>query len=312
MTQILIDCDTGIDDALAILYLAAQPHVEIVAAGTVHGNVPPHLGALNTLRVLDVAGLNNVPVAVGAARPFAQPVDTAIFVHGADGLGDTNLPQPTRRPSNEAAATQLVRLAHAHPGALTIVATGPLTNIAIALLLEPELPRLLAKLVVMGGALYVPGNMNFDAEANIWHDPESADLVLSAGFDLILVGLDVTNRAIATASEIDSLRSRGRKGLFVWTILQKYLDYHQEYYGDRFCHLHDPLAAAIAVDPGLAEFYSTPVRVELRGEMTRGATRGNPREKWEGTALEGPNVSVAVEAQFDEFKAKLFEALARE
>lgn len=312
MTKVVIDCDTGVDDALAILYLAAQPNVEILAAGTVHGNVPPEQGALNTLNVLEVAGLTNVPVSIGAARPLAQNATSADFVHGSDGLGNVNLPAPAMSPSTEPAAIQLIRLARDRPGELTLIATGPLTNVALACLLEPALPRLLGRVVVMGGAVYVPGNVNYDAEANIWNDPEAAALVLSAGFDLTLVGLDVTNRAVATEAEIDELRSGSRRAQFVWRIIQKYLDYHQEYYGERFCHLHDPLAAAIAIDPQLADLHPTPLHVELRGQMTRGAVRGNPRDRWEGPTLPGPPILVAVNARFEEFKARLFAALNRD
>lgn len=306
--RIVLDCDTGIDDALAILYLAAQPEVSILAAGSVHGNVPAGLAALNTLRVLELAGLPRVPVAVGAGRPLAQPLHTSEHVHGEDGLGNSGLPPPAGRPTGEAAAVQLARLARAEPGALTILATGPLTNLALALLLEPELPRLVRRVVVMGGAVYARGNVNNDAEANAWHDPEAAELVLGAGWPLTLVPLDVTSQVRLTEAEVRRLAASGSSwGRFAAAILRHYLDFYESYYGPRECHLHDPLAAAIAVDPSLAGYRRTPVRVELRGELTRGATRGRPLSGAPGP--EGPELDVATSVEAERFKANFLSAL---
>lgn len=308
-TRILLDCDTGIDDALAILYLAGLQGVSIVAAGSVHGNVPAPLGALNTLRVLELAGLGDVPVAVGAARPLAQPLDTTEYVHGGDGLGNVGWPMPRGRPTAEPAAVQWARLAREHPGELTLLAIGPLTNLALALLLEPELPRLLRRVVVMGGAVYAPGNVNTDAEANIWHDPEAAELALSAGWPLTLVGLDVTTRAALAGDDLLALQQApAPAGRFAWSILQFYLDFYESRVGARMCYLHDPLAAAIAVDPSLATYRHTPVHVELRGHLTRGATRGAP--PWEQPRTEEPHVAVAIEVDEARFLRGFLDALA--
>jgi purine nucleosidase len=270
--RIIIDTDPGIDDALAILYLAASHDVEIVAVGSVHGNVPAEQGAANALRVLELAGLAEVPVAVGARRPLAQPLRTAEFVHGQDGLGG-HAGEPARaRPVAESAAEQLVRLARANPGELTLLALAPLTNVALACLLEPELPRLLRSVVIMGGALNVPGNITAHAEANIWHDPEAADLVLSAGCtNLTLATLDVTEGASADAAwlaglaEIDDPRAR-----FASALLDFYAGVYTNLFGHEACTLHDPLVAALALDPDLATYTSAPLAVELTGTHTRG------------------------------------------
>jgi purine nucleosidase len=269
--RVIIDTDPGIDDALAILYLAAATQVEIVAVGSVHGNVPAPQGAANALCVLEHAGLDSVPVAVGARRPIAQGLRTAEFVHGHDGLAGHATPT-THQPVAESAAEQLVTLARRYPGELTLLALAPLTNIALACLIEPDLPDLLRSVVVMGGALGVPGNITPHAEANFWHDPEAADLVLAAGFDnLTLAGLDVTEQAspdptwLASLANIDDPRAR-----FASALLTHYADVYSTLFGHRACSLHDPLAAAIAVDPGLATYRELPVAVELGGTTTRG------------------------------------------
>lgn len=314
--RILLDCDTGIDDALAILYLAAQPDAEIVAAGTVHGNVPPELGADNTMRVFTLAGIT-APVAVGAGRPLAQPLHTSEYVHGGDGLGDaaTDLPMPQYGPRPEPAAMQLVRLARAHPGELTLLAIGPLTNVALALLLEPALPRLLHRVVVMGGAVAHPGNITPYAEANIWHDPEAAELVLGAGFALTLVGLDVTMRALVDTDWLARLAASDSPGArFATRILGHYVDFYSTSLGTRTCSMHDPLAAAVALDPGLATRRETPVHVELRGAHSRGATLADlrPGDLSEQPSVDPrPPVHVLTDADIPAFTDRLLTALTQ-
>jgi purine nucleosidase len=309
--KILLDCDTGVDDALALLYLAPlirSGEVELVAAGTVHGNVAPETGALNTLRVLERVGLTDVPVAVGAVRPMAQPVHLAADVHGSDGLGGLGLPEPSGRPVSHSAAEQLVRLARAHPGELTLLAIGPLTNVAIALLLEPSLPRLISQVVIMGGAFDHHGNITGHAEANIWHDPEAADLVLSAGWPVTLVPLDVTHATALDAEWLDRLAaSDGEVARFATRLLESYVAWYRQSLGTRGAVIHDALAAMLALDPSLGEYVERPVRVELRGERTRGTTLWDRRRY----ADEGdrPTVRVAVRADVEAFRSRLLASL---
>jgi len=269
--RIILDTDPGVDDALAIMYLAAQGDAEIVAVGSVHGNVPAPLGALNALRVLELVGLNP-PVTVGAARPLAQPLQTAEFVHGDDGFGGHAGPEPRDFPVPGSAAEQIVRLARSHPGELTLLALGPLTNVALAVLLEPDLPNLLRSVVVMGGAVTVPGNITPYAEANFHNDPEAADLVLSAGFpDLILVGLDATEQARVGTDWLSALAElTGPRAKFANKILDHYAQFYANMSGEHSCTLHDPLAAAIMLDQKLADYRKMPLGVELTGTHTRG------------------------------------------
>lgn len=278
--RIILDTDPGVDDALAILYLAANSDAEIVAVGSVHGNVPAPQGAANALWLLELAGLPSVPVAVGAARPLAQALQTAEFVHGEDGLGGRSGPPAAAQPTAESAAEQLVRLARAHPGELTLLALGPLTNIALAVLLEPELPRLLRRVVVVGGALNTPGNVVPYAEANVWHDPEAADLVFAAGFeDLTLVGLDVTEAARADEQWLAAVAAlEGPWARTATALLKHYVDFYESMVGSRVCTLHDPLAAVIALDPQLATYRLLALEVELRGAHTRGQVVADLRQ----------------------------------
>ncbi len=303
---VLLDCDTGIDDALAILYLTNSGRCDLIGVGSVHGNVTALTGARNTIRVLDVARLSGIPVVVGADRPLAQPVDISAHIHGEDGLGNTSQPAPSAEPTQGEAAQQIIRLARERPGELTLLAIGPLTNLGLALLLDPDLPKLIPHVVVMGGAAVAPGNVTTRAEANIWHDPEAADLVFTAGWPVTMVGLDVTMKALL--SEADQKRiehSQRDTARFCWDILQFYLDRYQEFMGLRTCALHDPLAAGIALDRSFATYRKTQLRVELRGERTRGMTVADLRP---GRQAEGP-VELALEVDAEAFRERFLDTI---
>ncbi len=269
----ILDMDMGIDDAIAVLFLASRPHVTIAAAGSVHGNTPADLAAGNLLRVLAMVGLSEVPVALGAARPMVRPAHIATEVHGEDGLGNTVVDAAPGAVTGESAPEQIVRLARAQPGRYDLLATGPLTNLGIALLLEPELPRLVRSVVVMGGAANASGNITPLAEANIWHDPEAAKLVFDAPWPITMVGLDVTMRtwleedAIARIAEGASDKAR-----FATAVLRHYLGFYEQMTGRRACPLHDPTAAAVYADPDLVSgSYEADVDVACSDDA-RGAT----------------------------------------
>lgn len=310
-SPIVLDCDTGVDDALAILYLIGAG-AEIVAAGSVHGNVTADLAANNTLRVLELVGRADVPVAVGAARPLAQPLATAGWIHGEDGLGNTHQSPPRGTPVSVSAAEQLANLARKRPGELTVVATGPLTNLALALMIEPKLPQLVNRVVIMGGVVDRPGNVSPYAEANIFHDPEAADLVFGAGWAITMVGLDVTMSVLLEGRWLEQIeRSSSAVCMFASAILQHYLSLHEQWLGVRGCALHDPMAAAIALDADLATYRHLPVHVELRGERTRGATLCDMRPELPGTQRDTrPSVAVATTVRGDEFRDRFVDALA--
>jgi purine nucleosidase len=301
LPKILLDCDTGIDDAIMLLYLAAAVHAgeaELVAAGTVHGNIDSLTGALNTLRILELTGVEGVPVAIGSARPLAQDVHLALDVHGTDGLGETHLPAPAGGPvADVSAPEQIVRLARRHPGELTLLAVGPLTNLAVALLLEPRLPELIREVVVMGGAFDHPGNITTHAEANIWHDPEAADLVLAAAWPLVLVPLDATHPTAVDGAWLDRVAAANTEaGRVASRLLDFYVRVYTPILGYRGCVIHDPLAAMVAVRPGLGEYAERPVWVELRGEHTRGTTLWDARARPYASVRPAVRVMTAADA----------------
>ncbi len=276
--RIVVDTDTGVDDALALLFLAAQD-IDLVAVGSVHGNVTAPQAAANASQVLRLVGLPHVPVAIGARTPLVQPLTTSEFVHGPDGLGGFADPAHPASFTRDSAAEQLVNIARANPGEITLIALGPLTNIALAVRLEPDLPDLLGPVTVMGGAIAGPGNITPCAEANIWHDPEAADVVLGAGFDLVLIGLDVTETVRADSAWLARLAAINTpRAHFASNILGFYTNTYSALLGHQACTLHDPAAAAIALDTALATYRSLPVSVELTGTHTRGLTVADLRQ----------------------------------
>ncbi|AIY02291.1 hypothetical protein ART_2692 [Arthrobacter sp. PAMC 25486] len=276
-TALILDCDTGIDDALAIFY-GAHHGADFRLCTVTHGNVPVERGSRNTLTLLDAVGLNSVPVHQGAARPFAQELHTAEYVHGEDGLGNSNLPESTRQISGSLAAAEIVAQARLHPGELVLVAIGPLTNIGLALLLEPQLPQLVKRVVVMGGAVGVHGNITPAAEANIWHDPEAAQLVVDAEWDVLFVGLEITLSTVLSPAALARIEnSTDPRSQFAWKIMAHYLDFHEKTMGVRTCILHDPLAMALALEPELGRYRLVNAYVELAAGASRGALVGDLR-----------------------------------
>ncbi|PTQ12084.1 nucleoside hydrolase [Sphingomonas oleivorans] len=270
---IYLDCDTGIDDSIALAYLLASPEVELVGIGTVSGNVSAARAARNTLDLLHLAGRDDVPVAIGAQDFLAGSFDGGVpWIHGHNGVGDVMLPAAPREPDRRDAADLLRDLAHEHGGALSIVTVGPTTNIATALAREPGLPGLIRSVTTMGGAALAPGNISAVAEANIGNDPEAAAALLDAGWDCTLVPLDVTleNRLFERdcAALLDAPTALVRA---LGAMLDIYFDYYVPLYGERSCALHDPMAAAIAV--GEVRSRRAPA-VEIVVDTTRGPGRG--------------------------------------
>ncbi|GAB3438409.1 nucleoside hydrolase [Streptomonospora sediminis] len=272
--RIYVDCDPGIDDALALAYVAARPEIELVGVGSVFGNNDTATTTGNALRLLELYGRPDVPVARGAGRALAQPPNLGKGVHGENGLGEVALPEPAAAPVDHSAAELLVREARAAPGTIDVLALGPLTNLALALSIEPGLPELLGRVVIMGGAVRAPGNVTPLAEANVANDPEAAECVLAAGFDATLVALDVTMRTVATGPWLDELAAvESHRAQMTSEFLRFYTDVYTRFLGVRQCAMHDPLAAGVLLDPELVtDSVDVPVRVELQGAHARGQT----------------------------------------
>jgi len=328
---LLMDVDTGVDDAVALLYAVATPRAELVAATCSAGNVPAPQAAANTRAVLDLAGATDVEVAQGALAPLVEPLRTAVS-HGSTGLGYADL-VPEGRISGRFAADVIVENARARPGELLLVVTGPQTNLALALRREPELPRLLRRLALMGGSFDHPGNSTPTAEFNILVDPEAAAIVFDAfsapGVPRPLVcGLNVTERAelrpehvrrvaelagsepAETLDPADGAGARPRASKPLVRFLSDALRFKFEtllswgvgYLG----HMHDPLALALALDASLGETRAGTVDVELAGRLTRGMTVVD----WAGHWKRPANADVAVEIDFGRFTDELVGALA--
>ncbi|MFF5081461.1 nucleoside hydrolase [Actinoplanes sp. NPDC000266] len=258
-----LDCDTGIDDAIAIAFLLASPGVDLAGIGTVNGNTAAGQAARNTLGLLALAGRDDIPVAVGEGEIKRG----AKAVHGGNGVGGVALPEG-RRPDPRTSAEMLSDLSREYAGELHLLATGPCTNLALALRRDPSLPSRIKTVTVMGGAVRVPGNVTPRAEANIGDDPVSAGEVLQAAWPVTLVPLDVTLQHRWTeqdrASLADTPLGRALSGM-----LPAYLDFYEGRTGSRAVPLHDPLAAAIAVgalEPTDAP--SLPLRVAADGHIS--------------------------------------------
>lgn len=286
-TKMIIDADTGIDDALAILYGLKSPKIELEGITTVFGNIPVEQATDNTLRILKLAGKENeIPVSQGASGPLVRKLDGfATHVHGGNGIGDVEIPTSSQRRIEEPAADFIVHKAEAHKGELVIVAMGRLTNIAHALQKDPGLTAKVKRLYVMGGAINVPGNVTPVSEANIWGDPEAADLVIQSGMPITLVGLDVTMKTMLSQSHLDSLRRLSKPENeavvdFIYRSMQYYFDFYREANAYRECApMHDPLTVLVAVEPGVVRTQTMHLSVECGGEHCVGMTVADLRRK---------------------------------
>jgi purine nucleosidase len=317
---LILDVDTGVDDALALLYAAASPEVDLIGATSVMGNISVEQATANTLTVLDAAGRSDVEVAEGAGRPLGRDHVPFPVVHGERGLGRADPPPPSASPSDRSAVDLIARTARERPGDVLLVATGPLTNVALALREEPGLPQLLRGFALMGGAFARGGNVTPAAEANVWVDPLAAAEVFTAfsGADderlPVCVGLDVTEQAVLRRPDLDAVCAPAPDsplGQLIEGATSFYMDFYAAVVGEDGCHLHDPLAVAIAIDQSLARMETTRVEVETEGRWTMGQTvadltgiRGSPWPVgWEPEA----NARVALDVEADVFMNRFVE-----
>ncbi|ASR39937.1 hypothetical protein BAY61_32155 (plasmid) [Prauserella marina] len=292
---VLIDQDGGIDDALALILLARAPQVNLVGIGAVHGNVDTYAAARNGIRALELADDHTTPVALGAPEPLAQPLHLSHPEDLLAAIGGT----PERKPADDSAVEQLLRASHDHNGTLHVLALGPLTNLALAITADPALPHRVKKLVIMGGAYREKGNISEHAEANLWHDPEAADTVLSAPFaDRTLVPLDVTRHATVTRMW---LRRLARDTDRLWGRMAGWVLESTPETTLPTWPLHDPLAAAILLNPTIATYDHHPVAVTLLDEH-----RGQIRPT---TDIDRPATAIAVTADTSTLLDDLLRAL---
>ncbi|MFI0540703.1 pyrimidine-specific ribonucleoside hydrolase [Streptomyces canus] len=268
---VIIDCDTGVDDALALLFAVRHPGIDLRAVTCVAGNTDVDGVVRNTLTVLEQAGAGDVPVARGAARPLIEPVRTAQHVHGLDGMGDLGLPAPARVAVDVDAVTLLRREILASPTPVTLVPTAPLTNIALLLRTHPEVVRNIERIVFMGGAV-ATGNATPVAEFNVWHDPEAAAILLTAGVPITMYGLDVFKRVIVPAADVQRLRASAEPSLRMAGELLAHRDPATSGDPTPTGGLGDAGAVCAVVDPGGLTTELLPVEVSLAPGPTRGQT----------------------------------------
>jgi inosine-uridine nucleoside N-ribohydrolase len=299
-TPILLDCDPGHDDAIALLLALASPELELRGVTTVSGNQTVEKTTANALKVLELAGRTDVPVAAGADRPLVRERFVADYVHGESGLDGPELPEPSARPVEQHAVDFLAQ----HVEGATLVAVGPLTNVGLLLARYPEARP--ARVVIMGGAI-AEGNVTPAAEFNIWADPEAARRVFENGLDLTMIGLDTTHRALMTREHAERLRGQGRVGRVVAELYDFFSIFHRETYGTAESPIHDALAVAQVIRPELVGTRRRHVAVETQSELCRGRT---VVDLWRRTQHE-PNCAVAVDVDAAGFFDLLLERLAR-
>jgi purine nucleosidase len=307
----IIDVDPGIDDAMAIFYAVRRPGIKLEALTTTFGNTDTSIATGNALRLLELLGRPDIPVARGVARSFIHPyVRRADHVHGSNGIGDIELPQPKISATDEHASDLIIRMAKENPGEMTLCPVGPVTNVALALVKAPEIAKLLRKIVVMGSTIYHPGIQGPTApmvDANFANDPEAAHIVLRSGADITLVGMDVTMTTLLTTGMIDEVAREGDEAAKTLMRMTEFYvkAYKRMYPGIAGCGLHDPLAVAVAEDPSLARMERMFVDVELHGELTRGQTVADRRL----TAVSLHNVDVCMDIDRPRFMANFLAAI---
>jgi inosine-uridine nucleoside N-ribohydrolase len=267
-TPIVIDCDPGHDDAIAILLALASPEVELRGVTTVAGNQTLEKTTRNALKVLELAGRTDVPVAAGADRPLRRNLRTAAHVHGESGLEGPDLPDPTARPVEAHAADLLAELIE--PG-VVLVPTGPLTNVALLLERHPDVAERLDRIVWMGGAI-AEGNITPAAEFNAFVDPEAAAAVFGSGIPVTMIGLDVTHMALFTPEHADRLRGTGKAGRVVAELSDFFQQFHERRYGFHGSPIHDALAVADVIDPTLVTRLQCNVEIETASQYCDGRT----------------------------------------
>lgn len=307
MHRIILDTDPGIDDALALFLALASPEIHLEALTTVCGNVNLENTTRNALALLSLAGREDIPVAAGASRPLILPHEDAASVHGLNGLGQLQLPEPRITPHPQHAVDLIIEKVMQSPGEITLVAIGPLTNLALALRKEPRIARAVREVYIMGGALRVPGNVTPTAEFNIYCDPHAAHAVFHAGWPLRIVSLDVTRQVSLTPTDFAQLAT-SLDGSVKHTILQMtdfYFNVFQAETATKAFHMHDPLCLAATFLPDLITWQPAYVDVELQDTLTLGETVADFKRH----AQTNMQVPIAVDAE--RFRALFLERIGK-
>jgi inosine-uridine nucleoside N-ribohydrolase len=302
---IILDCDPGHDDAIALLLALGSPEIRLLGVTTVAGNQTLAKTTDNAIRVLAHVGRDEIPVAAGAGRPLVRASRVADDVHGDSGLDGPDLPPAARAAVPEQAIDWIADAVRRESEPVTLVATGPLTNVALLLARHPEPASRLERIVLMGGAIGL-GNITPAAEFNIWADPEAAQRVFSCGLDVTMVGLDVTHRALLTSAHAERLAATGRSGQLVADLHNFYARFHARSYGWDGAPVHDAVALAHVIDSTLLGTQTCPVLVDTGGEPSRGRTYVDLHRVTDWR----PDCDVAVDIDSERFLTLLLERIA--
>ena len=310
--KIILDTDPGSDDALAMMLALNSPELDVRAIIVVPGNVTASQGLENALRMVTLANRCDIPVAAGAQHPLFQKLITAEFWHGKNGLADVELPASKCKVDSRFGPDLIIQLVHAAPHEITLVPVGPLTNIALAVEKDPSIVQLVKEVILMGGSIS-GGNVNAAAEANIYNDPEAAQIVFQAGWPLTMVGLDVGDKTLLSQKYLDQLgQTHGPVNDFIYSVA-KFLINRSAQFGWLGTPMYDPLAVGVAIDATLVKSPEMHVDVETRGEFTRGETVANRHGAVERNVLHGdhyviegvdkvaPNAKVCIDVDADRF-----------
>jgi purine nucleosidase len=310
--KIIFDTDPGTDDAMALMLALNSPEIDVRAITVVPGNVTASQGLENALRMVSLANRCDIPVAGGAQHPLFQKLITAEFWHGKNGLANIELPASKCKADTHFGPDLIIQMVHAAPHEITLVPVGPLTNIALAVLKDPSIVPLVKDVIIMGGGI-TGGNVNAAAEANIFNDPEAAQIVFQAGWTVTMVGLDVGDKTLLTQKHLDQLaQTHGPINDFIHDVAKYLVDLSAKY-GSPGIQMYDPLAVGVAIDASLVKAPEMHVDVETRGDFTRGETVANRHGMVERNVLHGdhysiegldavkPNAKVCVDVDADRF-----------
>jgi purine nucleosidase len=306
--RILIDTDPGIDDSLAILLALASPEVQVEGITTIHGNCSVDQATINALSILELSNAKGITVAKGFPIPLVQPSLLATETHGDSGLGYAKLPKPRGRPELRHASDFLIEKIMSNPGELTLVAIGPLTNVAFAIRKEPRIVDAVKEVIIMGGTIRYPGNASPLAEYNVFVDPHAAHMVYHSEMPITLVPLDVTYQCILSPQDVARLQKNpSRISHFIDDSTRFYMEFHDEYQKIAGCAINDPLVLALTFAPQLCDFHELFVDVDLSGGVSMGKTFAD----FHGLTKKPANLKVALGVRARDFMELFLERMER-
>lgn len=306
--KVIIDTDPGIDDSMTLLMAFQTPEIEVLGLTTVFGNCGTEDATRNALLLCEIAGRPGIPVAEGSHEPLKRGKPRAAdFVHGSDGMGNLFLPAPLGKKDEKSASEFLVDKVSQYPGQVSVLALGPLTNLALAIKRDSSFASKVKKVVILGGAFFASGNVNPAAEANIYGDPEAADIVFTSGADIFVVGINITTQVILKDADISELRiSKGKHAQLLCDMIRFYRDWHVKSDGVYGIFLHDPVCFAALVRPDLFTFRKGVVRVETQGICAGHTLMDQGLKNWNGSNPWTDHSPVAVAWTVDVPKATAY------